>query len=140
MNAAETRTFRGTEIFAATVSPPVRSFESLGEGLPVVYLDADHEAGTGETRHVVPDAGVAVALQEGLEVGRGRIVAQYSADRFQLRTLPGGGRPVREKQHLLGRVAGQAVADRALVERDQVGVASCDPVERILPFHRSERA
>ena len=107
--------------------------ESFCERLPVVDLDADHEAGTGEPGHVVANPGIAVALQERLEVSGGCVVAQHAADGLELRALARRGRPVREEQHLLRCVARERVSDRAAVESDEVAVAGRDPVEEPLP-------
>ena len=75
--------------------------ESFGECFAVVDFDRDDEAGAGEAGDVIADPGVAVPLEEGLEVGGGGVLAEHGADGFQFRALAGGARPVGEEQDFL---------------------------------------
>jgi hypothetical protein len=61
--------------------------ERLGERLAGLGLDRGHEPRADEAREVVARA-LAVALEEGAEVGDGRVVAEQRAQRLQEGALP----------------------------------------------------
>src|SRR5262249_8880921 len=82
---------------------------------------------------VVADAGIASALQEGLEVGRRRVLAEHGAYRLELGALARRRWPVCEKEHLFACVSREAVADGAGEERGELLVAARDAGDERVP-------
>src|SRR4029453_8554982 len=83
--------------------------ESLGEALALVDLDPDRHPRACQAGDVVAHTCIALLLQEGLEVGGRRVVAEHRLDRLEEGALAARRWAVREEQLLLTRVAGERV-------------------------------
>jgi hypothetical protein len=111
--------------------------KSLREALSLLDLDPDRHPRACQPGDVVANACVALLLQERLEVGGRRVVAEHRLDRLQEGALAARRGTMGEEQLLLTRIAGERVADRALEKAAKCVVTARDPFEEALPERRT---